>query len=44
MWRDGNVEHRVGGVVRSDPEKKIVTSPKLRLFLGEGLSVDFIVV
>ena len=28
-WRDGDAEHRV----RSDPEK-IVTSPKLGLFLG----------
>ena len=34
-WRDGDAKHRVGrGGVRSDSEKKIVTSPKLGLFLG----------
>ena len=35
-WRDRDAEHMVGrgGGGRSDPEKKIVTSPKLGLFLG----------
>ena len=32
-WQDGDAEHRMGGG-RSVPKKKIVTLPKLGLFLG----------